>query len=85
MIEQTCGQEMAASAEVPLQWQGLTHDNVAGNMDAHATWVGTATPAAKQEHDALRLGRHRVSRDGVGGRQRSAGHARHEGFAGGTA
>ena len=53
MGEQTCGQEMAASAEVPLQWQALM-DHVAANMDAHATWVGTATAAAKQEHDALR-------------------------------
>jgi hypothetical protein len=53
MNEQTCGQEMAVSAEVPLRWQALM-DHVAGNMDAHATWVGTATPAAKQEHDALR-------------------------------
>ncbi|HVT08424.1 MAG TPA: hypothetical protein VHO67_13275 [Polyangia bacterium] len=53
MGEPSCGQEMAASAEVPLQWQALM-DHVAGNMDAHATWVGTATPAAKQEHDALR-------------------------------
>lgn len=44
---------MAASAEVPLRWQALM-DHVAGNMDAHATWVGTATPAAKHEHDALR-------------------------------
>lgn len=53
MSEQTCGQEMATSAEVPSRWQALM-DHVAGNMDAHATWVGTATAAAKQEHDALR-------------------------------
>jgi hypothetical protein len=53
MNEQTCGQEMWASAEVPLRWQALM-DHVAGNRDAHATWVGTASPAAKQEHDALR-------------------------------
>ncbi len=51
--EDTCGQEMAASAEVPLRWQALM-DHVATNMDAHATWVGTSTPAAKHEHDALR-------------------------------
>ena len=44
---------MATSADVPLRWQALM-DHVAGNMDAHATWVGTATAAARQEHDALR-------------------------------
>lgn len=50
--EQTCGQEMAASAEVPLQWQALmTH--VASNMEAHASWVGTGSPAAIQEHQAM--------------------------------
>lgn len=44
---------MATSAEVPLRWQALM-DHVAANMDTHATWVGTATAAAKQEHDGLR-------------------------------
>jgi hypothetical protein len=52
-VEETCGQEMAASAEVPLRWKALM-DHVAGNMDAHATWVGTASPGARREHDAMR-------------------------------
>lgn len=51
--EETCGQEMAASAEVPRRWQALM-DHVADNMDAHATWVGTASPEARREHDGLR-------------------------------
>jgi hypothetical protein len=50
--EQTCGQEMAASAEVPQKWQELM-DHVATNMEGHARWVGTASPAAKAEHDAM--------------------------------
>ena len=50
--EQTCGQEMAAAAEVPQRWQDLI-DHVAANMEWHATWVGTASPGAKREHDAL--------------------------------
>jgi len=50
--EQPCGQEMAASAVVPLKWQELmTH--VASNMEWHATWVGVDSTAAKREHDAL--------------------------------
>lgn len=28
-------------------------EHVAGNMDWHARWVGTATPAARREHDAM--------------------------------
>jgi hypothetical protein len=51
-VEQTCGQEMAASAEVPRKWQELMN-HVATNMEWHATWVGADSPAAKNEHDAL--------------------------------
>lgn len=51
--EGTCGQELAASAEVPDAWRALmTH--VALNLDAHAAWVGDATDAARQERDAMR-------------------------------
>jgi len=50
--EQTCGQELAASAEVPQKW-GALMEHVAGNMEWHAGWVGTGSPAAKREHDAL--------------------------------
>lgn len=49
---ETCGQEMAASAEVPQKWQELM-DHVATNMEWHAMWVGTDSAAAKREHDAL--------------------------------
>lgn len=50
--EQTCGEELAASAEVPQKWSALM-EHVAGNMEWHAGWVGTGSPAAKREHDAL--------------------------------
>lgn len=50
--EQTCGQELAASAEVPRTW-GELMEHVAGNMEWHARWVGTGTPAARREHDAM--------------------------------
>ena len=50
--EQTCGQEMAAAAEVPRRWGELmTH--VATHMEGHARWVGTDSVAARREHDAL--------------------------------
>jgi hypothetical protein len=52
MTEQTCGQELAASAEVPRKWQELMN-HVATNMEGHATWVGTDSGAAKAEHAAL--------------------------------
>jgi hypothetical protein len=52
VTEETCGQEMAAGAEVPRQWQALM-SHVAANMDWHAAWVGEGSPAAKREHDAL--------------------------------
>lgn len=50
--EQTCGQEIAASAEVPQKW-GELMAHVAGNMEWHADWVGTGSAEAKREHDAL--------------------------------
>jgi hypothetical protein len=48
----TCGQELAAAAEVPLKWQALM-DHVAGNMETHAAWVGSAPGAARREHEAM--------------------------------
>jgi hypothetical protein len=50
--EQTCGQELAAAAEVPQKW-GELMKHVATNMEWHAGWVGTASPAARREHEAL--------------------------------
>jgi hypothetical protein len=50
--ELTCGQELAASAEVPEQWQALM-SHVATNMEWHATWVGTTSSRARSEHEAL--------------------------------
>lgn len=50
--DQTCGQELAASAEIPEKWQALM-DHVAANMEAHAAWVGTASGAAQREHQAM--------------------------------
>jgi hypothetical protein len=49
----TCGQEVAASAEVPEAWRDLMR-HVAINLEAHAAWVGTGSPAAREEHDGLR-------------------------------
>lgn len=49
----TCGEEIAASAEVPEAWRELMR-HVAINLDAHASWVGTASPAARAEHDGVR-------------------------------
>jgi hypothetical protein len=51
--EGTCGQELAASAEVPDAWQALM-SHVALNLEAHAAWVGEGTDAARREHDAMR-------------------------------
>ena len=50
--EPTCGQELAADAAVPEALAALM-GHVAENMDAHARWVGRATPDAAREHDAL--------------------------------
>jgi hypothetical protein len=47
--EMTCGQEMAADAEVPDLLSRLMR-HVAGNMETHARWVGAGV-----EHDALRI------------------------------
>ncbi len=49
----SCGEEIAASAEVPEAWRDLMR-HVAINVEAHATWVGTVTTAARAEHDGLR-------------------------------
>jgi len=50
---QSCGEEIAASAEVPEAWRDLMR-HVAINLDAHASWIGTASPEANAEHDGLR-------------------------------
>ena len=49
---ETCGAELAESAVVPeLLAQLMEH--VALNLDAHARWVGTATPQAEREHAGM--------------------------------
>jgi hypothetical protein len=50
--EMTCGEELARDAEVP-ELLGQLWEHVATNLVAHAKWVGTATPDAAAEHDAL--------------------------------
>src|SRR6478609_5029222 len=50
--EMTCGEEIAASAEVPEAWRDLMR-HVAMNLEAHASWVGTASPAARAEHEGI--------------------------------
>ena len=52
-VEETCGQELAQSAEVPERLSRL-FAHVAENMDAHAAWVGARSPEAAREHDAMR-------------------------------
>jgi hypothetical protein len=49
----TCGEEVAASAEVSEAWRDLVR-HVAINLDSHATWVGASSPAARDEQDGLR-------------------------------
>ena len=51
-MEETCGEELARAAEVP-DLLGALWSHVASNMVTHAKWVGTATPEAAAEHDAL--------------------------------
>jgi hypothetical protein len=48
----TCGQELAASADVPDKL-GRLWAHVATNLEAHAKWVGNASPEAAREHAAL--------------------------------
>ena len=48
----TCGDEIAASAEVPEAWRDLMR-HVALNLASHARWVGTASPAARAEHEGM--------------------------------
>jgi hypothetical protein len=43
---------MAASAEVPERWGALMR-HVAGNMDAHAAWVGSGSPPSRRERAAM--------------------------------
>jgi hypothetical protein len=50
--EQTCGQEMASSAEVPRLLQALMN-HVAANMEWHAQWVGARSTPARRERDGL--------------------------------
>ena len=48
----TCGEEVAASAEVPEAWRDLMR-HVAINIEAHAAWVGDSSPAAREERAGL--------------------------------
>jgi hypothetical protein len=50
--EQTCGQELAASSEIPEAWRDLM-SHVAFNLEAHAHWVGADTELARRERDAM--------------------------------
>jgi hypothetical protein len=50
--QMACGREMAGDAEVPEKLARLM-SHVAAQMGRHAGWVGTATPAARREHDAI--------------------------------
>src|SRR4051812_37995728 len=52
MAEMTCGQELAASAEVPAKL-GELMQHVAVNLRVHAGWVGEQTDAARAEHEAM--------------------------------
>jgi hypothetical protein len=52
-VVESCGQELARGAEVPDELARL-FAHVAENMDAHAEWVGTKSPDAAREHDAMR-------------------------------
>jgi len=49
--EMTCGQEMAADAEVPEKLARLM-SHVSSNMESHARWVGTG-PGGGRERDSL--------------------------------
>ena len=71
--EQTCGQEMAASAEVPAQWQALM-SHVASNMEWHAGWVGAnRSVEARRERDAMaRVAREYRAMAAAAGRAASA-------------
>jgi hypothetical protein len=51
--ELTCGQELAASAEVPEAIAALMA-HVVLNLRVHADWVGTSSPEACAENEALR-------------------------------
>lgn len=47
-----CGRELSESAVVPEKLAEL-FAHVSVNLDAHARWVGSATPAAERERQAL--------------------------------
>lgn len=51
-VEETCGQELAASAVMPEQF-GALFRHVAINLRQHAAWVGVATEDAAAEHTAM--------------------------------
>jgi len=50
--EETCGEELAGAADVP-DLLGQLWEHIASNLVVHAKWVGTSTPEAAAEHDAL--------------------------------
>jgi hypothetical protein len=49
--DQTCGEELAADAEVPESWSALMR-HVAQNMEAHARWVHESRAAVAPESPA---------------------------------
>lgn len=51
-LEESCGQELAASAMVP-ELVGALFQHVATNLRRHALWVGTSSPEAEREHHAM--------------------------------
>ena len=50
--EQTCGEELAVSSEIPEAWRDLMA-HVALNLQAHARWVGADTEATRREREAM--------------------------------
>ncbi|MDC0682745.1 hypothetical protein [Sorangium atrum] len=53
MDDEPCGRDLANNAVVPERLAELFR-HVADNLEAHAAWVGSATPEARLEHDAMR-------------------------------
>lgn len=50
--EKSCGQQIAEDAKYPTKL-AETLTAVADNFTQHAAWVGTKTPEARKEHDAM--------------------------------
>ncbi|WP_437767254.1 hypothetical protein WME77_09510 [Sorangium sp. So ce764] len=52
-MDEPCGRDLANNAAVAERLAELFR-HVADNLEAHARWVGSATPEARLEHDAMR-------------------------------